>query len=61
MNVNLGVLRKKLIKEKWMKVAEAVFFAFMTSTVFYLCAIWRSGICKTEFDDNIQYVKFDCT
>jgi len=34
-NSNLGILRKKLIKENWQKLAEAVFFSVLTTSAFY--------------------------
>lgn len=34
-NSNLGILRKKYIKENWLKVVEAALFSIMTTTCFY--------------------------
>jgi H+/Cl- antiporter ClcA len=46
-NSNLGLLRKKLITENWMKITEATLFSIMTTSTFY----WLPHLfpqCKTE-------------
>jgi H+/Cl- antiporter ClcA len=44
-NVTLGIYRKKYINKNWKKLAEAVFFAFLTSSVFFGAALLTSDKC----------------
>jgi len=44
-NVSLGVYRKKYINTKTKKILETVFFAFMTSTLFFLVTLSRKNEC----------------
>ena len=34
-NSNLSILRKKMITKNWQKLAEAAFFSFITTSMFY--------------------------
>ena len=45
-NSNLGLLRKKYITANWMKIAEAAFFSFITTTTFYWMPL-STNDCKS--------------
>ena len=44
-NVSLGVYRKKYINTKTKKILETIFFAFLTSTLFFLVTLSRKNEC----------------
>ena len=45
-NVNLAIYRKKYITKWWHKIAEALCFAFVTSTVFFCVVLARPNNCR---------------
>ena len=49
-NVNLAMLRKKYINTNAKRLAEAAFFAFMTSTCFFMAVFLRRDNCKPTLD-----------
>lgn len=38
-NINLSILRKRYINKNWKKIAEALFFAFMSASIFFSVVI----------------------
>ena len=45
-NINLAILRKRLINTNCKKITEAIFFAVLTSSVFFLAVFLRRNNCK---------------
>ena len=45
-NVNLAVLRKKYITKNWMKISEAIFFAFISASIFFLAVTLKQNDCR---------------
>ena len=40
-NINLSILRKRYINKNWKKIAEALFFAFMSASIFFSVVVWQ--------------------
>ena len=40
-NINLAILRKKYITKNWQKIAEAMFFAFISCSIFFGVVVAR--------------------
>ena len=61
-NINLGILRKKYLTKNWHKILEAVFFAFLSASVFFGVVLARGNSCRTlnENFDNESKVQFKC-
>ena len=61
-NVSLAILRKKYINTNAKRLAEAAFFAFMTSTVFFMAVFLRRDNCKPTLDteDKESQFRFYC-
>mmetsp|Transcript_11804 Transcript_11804/g.14984 ORF Transcript_11804/g.14984 Transcript_11804/m.14984 type:complete len:360 (+) Transcript_11804:663-1742(+) len=61
-NINLGILRKKYITKNWQKISEALFFAFISSSLFFLVVIARQDTCRApaEGAPEINLIKFRC-
>jgi len=51
-NNKVNVYRKRFLKKKWMKVAEAIFMAILTSTAFYLASYIRYASASNPDDPN---------
>ena len=49
-NINLAIWRKKYINTNVKKILEAGFFAFVTSSVFFLAVFLRRDNCKNQLD-----------
>ena len=62
-NISLGILRKKYITKNWMKIAEAMLFASISSTIFFLLVVSRQDTCKTPLEESgeINLIKFTCS
>ena len=45
-NINLSIMRKKYINTNCKRIVEAIFFAGLTSTVFFLAVLARRDNCK---------------
>ena len=62
-NISLGILRKKYITKNWMKIAEAMGFAAISSTIFFLLVVSRQDTCKTPLEESgeINLIKFTCS
>jgi len=50
-NINLGILRKKYLTKNWHKILEALFFAFLSASVFFGAVLARSGNCRAIDED----------
>lgn len=50
-NINLGMLRKKYINTNFKKIAEALFFAFISASVFFSVVVARSHNCRPDASD----------
>jgi len=62
-NVNLGILRKKYIDKNWKKIAEALFFAFMSTSIFFGVVLLRGNDCVSNEDtpgDVEKKMRFRC-
>ena len=53
-NITLGVYRKKYINTTWKKLAEAAFFAFLTSFTFFGVVLLRKGQCRVSQPDHVE-------
>jgi len=49
-NVNLGIFRKKYIDTNWKKIAEALFFAFLSTSIFFGVVLLRANDCVSNAD-----------
>ena len=45
-NINLAIKRKKYINTNCKKISEAIFFAVLTSSVFFMAVFLRRDNCK---------------
>lgn len=62
-NISLGILRKKYITKNWQKIAEAMIFATVSSTIFFLCVLSRDHVCKHPPDNTSEettLIQFRC-
>ena len=61
-NVNLAMIRKRLIKTPALKLLEACAFAFLTSGLFFGIVQWRSNTCHNylEGTNKEEVFKFRC-
>ena len=61
-NVHLAIKRKRYINTNWKKILEAIFFAFLSASVFFGVVCARSGDCRpTSTDSDIEgKVRFRC-
>jgi len=60
-NVSLAILRKKYITKNWMKIWEALFFAFATSFVFFGTTLLRGKNCtKSQPGNEDDEFRFYC-
>eukprot|EP00347_Sterkiella_histriomuscorum_P015757 403355796 len=64
-NNKVNVLRKKVLTQKWMKVAEAVFLVILTVTVFFVCSQFTNTCIKNDPEDfmikkGIEVKRFTC-
>lgn len=65
MNNKVNYIRKKVLKEKWMKVVEACFLVVLTVSVFFLCANLSNNCMKEDENDfmvikKIEVKQFSC-
>ena len=62
-NINLSILRKKYINKNWKKIAEAIFFAFMSASIFFSVVAARKDNCRTSVPEpgsDEEKVRFRC-
>lgn len=62
-NINLSMLRKKYINKNWKKITEALFFAFMSASIFFSVVVARKGNCRTAVEEpgsDEEKVRFRC-
>eukprot|EP00347_Sterkiella_histriomuscorum_P003230 403365093 len=53
-NNKINYFRKRFLKQKWMKISEALFLAVLTSSVFYIAAYLRYNT-STDPNDDTNY------
>jgi len=51
-NVTMAYYRKRLVKTNTRKLLEAVFFAFLTASCFYLAVLARKNECYKNSSDS---------
>ena len=61
-NVHLAIKRKRYINTNWKKILEAIFFAFLSASVFFGVVCARHGDCRTTATGEIDEgkVRFRC-
>ena len=63
-NVNLAILRKKFLTKNWMKILEAVMFAFVSTSLFFSVVVLRKNDCiedgKVDLEAENDHVRFRC-
>ena len=63
-NVNLAILRKKYLTKNWMKILEAVMFAFVSTSLFFSVVVLRKNDCiedgKVDLEEENDHVRFRC-
>ena len=56
-NISLAILRKKHINTNAKKIGEAIFFAFVTASMFYCAVLARQGQCFNESNMNSEEIE----
>lgn len=53
-NAELNIIRKRLLKTKWMKVAETLALGTLTATILFFTPKILSKSCMSEDDSSVD-------